>query len=285
MEIIVILGVIVAFMFNSKDDKHNHVEDDYVSNSNNQIHQNQIAEDIFLNSNNKTQHNHKYDDQFEEMDKEIELQKLKKQVEYERKKKQEERRKQRIYSLSLKKYQQVQQIINKNFSAYSDIENLTPREFEEFVAKIYELKGFKVEVTPPSNDGGKDIIAIKDGIKTFIECKYYSKNNSLGRPALQKLIGALEDPIKNKAVVVNTGKFTKSAIEYAKLKNIETINFKQLKEIIKEISHPENLEYLELSCFECAEIISYNYFDTNGILKCPNGHKLKLHASMFKKRD
>lgn len=70
-----------------------------------------------------------------------------------------------------------------------DIDNINDwRKFEQFVAKQFKRKNFKVILTPRTNDGGKDIIINKNGIKTYVECKYWNSNKSIGREEIQNLL-------------------------------------------------------------------------------------------------
>lgn len=54
--------------------------------------------------------------------------------------------------------------------------DLTPSEFEDFVAEAFERSGMKTYVTSQTRDGGKDIIAEFEvgGIQytTYFECKH-----------------------------------------------------------------------------------------------------------------
>lgn len=99
------------------------------------------------------------------------------------------------------------------------IHRLSPREFEEFVAEIWENKGYKVELTPESRDGGKDMYAYRKNssgeILLAIECKKYDPSNKVGRPLIQKLNGIVESERLTGGVLATTSYFTKYAIEYA----------------------------------------------------------------------
>lgn len=97
---------------------------------------------------------------------------------------------------------------------------MNPYKFEEFCANMYKLLGHRVQVTPKSNDGGKDVIIDNN---TYVECKHYK--GSVGRPIIQKLCGVMVgDHIKN-GIVVTTGHFSHEALEYAKKVNIQCIDF------------------------------------------------------------
>ena len=42
-----------------------------------------------------------------------------------------------------------------------------PTDFEYFIADIYRARGYTVQVTPPSNDGGIDILMEKEDVTFF----------------------------------------------------------------------------------------------------------------------
>lgn len=50
----------------------------------------------------------------------------------------------------VRRYRTIESLLEK----YKDKET----EFEHYIANLFELLGYKVKVTPPVNDGGKDII-------------------------------------------------------------------------------------------------------------------------------
>jgi restriction endonuclease Mrr len=102
-----------------------------------------------------------------------------------------------------------------------EVRNLSPREFEEFVAETLSQLGFKdVFLTPRSHDGGKDIIASHqiNGIPLsfYFECKKYSEGNKVQLERLRALLGTLAHDARNvnKGVLVTTSTFTKGSKEF-----------------------------------------------------------------------
>lgn len=91
------------------------------------------------------------------------------------------------------------------------------RDFEEFIAKVFRDNGYKTIVTPARWDEGKDIIAERNGITYYIECKHWSKEN-VGRVYLQKLVGAAAsaDPPVHSMIFITTSCYHDNAIEYCK---------------------------------------------------------------------
>ncbi len=105
--------------------------------------------------------------------------------------------------------------------------NMTPRDFEFYVAVFLQItREFKTQVTKASKDGGKDIIAYDGKEKIYVEVKHWKGN--VGRPAIQKLEGAMSaDRIKRGYFITSSG-FTKDALAYANKTNITLIDGNEL---------------------------------------------------------
>lgn len=100
-----------------------------------------------------------------------------------------------------------------------DLHSLSPLEFEHWCAELLESKGYTdVIITPPSKDGGKDIIC-KSGTEVhYVECKRYLYSNDasyfIDIEVIRKLLGAMEgDGIKN-GIVMTSGIVTQDVIDY-----------------------------------------------------------------------
>lgn len=101
------------------------------------------------------------------------------------------------------------------------IRDITPRQFEEIIAELFRSRGYKVELTQRTRDGGKDIIAISTDrlgikLKYFIECKHFAETNKVGIGivrALQGVKNTKDGP--NKIIIATTSSFTTTAIKFA----------------------------------------------------------------------
>lgn len=92
-------------------------------------------------------------------------------------------------------------------------------------------------VTPKSNDGGIDGIINQDRLgldKIYIQAKRWE--NVVGRPELQKFVGALSERQANKGIFITTSNFTKDAKEYIEkvTQNIVLINGEKLTKLMIE---------------------------------------------------
>ena len=95
------------------------------------------------------------------------------------------------------------------------LRSLSPREFEELMADVFHGFGYLVELTAPSKDGGKDIIAIRsvDGIvsKLLIECKRYVPPHKVDVGWVRQLYGVRQMEKATKALLATTSYFTRDA--------------------------------------------------------------------------
>lgn len=97
------------------------------------------------------------------------------------------------------------------------LRDISHREFEEVVAELFRAKGYQVDLTKRTRDGGKDIIAIHTdsfGIsnKYFIECKHYAEDNKIGVDVVRALHGVKNTKDgPNKTIVATTSSFTPDA--------------------------------------------------------------------------
>ena len=86
-----------------------------------------------------------------------------------------------------------------------------PRRFEEFIAGAYEQAGYTVELTPPSGDGGRDVIATLSGIVTvrvLDQVKAYSPGRRVDAEAVRALAHVLyNDRSASIGVVTTTSEF------------------------------------------------------------------------------
>lgn len=93
---------------------------------------------------------------------------------------------------------------------------LRPRLFEELVAHIMADHGFEVELTPPTKDGGFDIVArLENPMGVFlvlVECKRYAPDRKVGVEVVRGLYGVTEMHRAHQGIVVTSSSFTKGAV-------------------------------------------------------------------------
>ena len=115
----------------------------------------------------------------------------------------------------------------------SEVMKISPFEFEHLVVKLLiemgygTLKENKDAVTKKSGDEGIDGIVSADKFgfdSIYIQAKQWKPDTAVGRPEIQKFMGALAGQGATKGIFITTAKFTKEAIDYAsKQLNIKII--------------------------------------------------------------
>lgn len=140
----------------------------------------------------------------------------------------EEKKKRAKLMKSRKKVSQIQDIqtLVNNFAE-------KPTDFEWLCAEMFESMGYRARLTPPTNDGGYDIFLESEAGKCIVECKCYSLDNKIGRPLIQKLVGANRTVLADRMFFVTTSDFSAGAEEYAHETGVTLINGKKLLDILE----------------------------------------------------
>lgn len=99
---------------------------------------------------------------------------------------------------------------------------MTPEQYEYYVGEKLKEKGYKVNVTPLSNDWGLDIIACKGKEKLGIQAKMYGNSKrKVNRSAIMELASAARYQDCTKAVLVTDGEVMPDAIKVAEKLDVE----------------------------------------------------------------
>ncbi len=134
-----------------------------------------------------------------------------------------------------------------------------PTDFENFCAQLYQSMNYKTTLTPPTNDGGFDIKIENDIENAIVECKCYSLNNKIGRPLIQKLVGANQTELADKMIFITTSDFTSSAKKYAEEVSVQLINGNTLVEMCNKYMYytaPSSSKKINIDYSLCKEDIS-----------------------------
>jgi hypothetical protein len=117
---------------------------------------------------------------------------------------------------------------------------LEPRDFEHFVAAVWERRGWTTNVTKISNDRGIDIVATKHNPverKELIQVKQYADENKVGSKQIQQY-GSLRDLVDNvdTVIVVTLSEFTRPAKQTAGDLNVKLIDGEKLVRMEETVS-------------------------------------------------
>ena len=105
-----------------------------------------------------------------------------------------------------------------------EVMKLTHVEFERLVVKLLLKMGYGsgIEgagmVTQASNDGGIDGIIKEDQLgfsHIYIQAKQWALEQTVGKPEIQKFVGALQGQQAQKGLFITTARFSSGAIQYA----------------------------------------------------------------------
>lgn len=114
--------------------------------------------------------------------------------------------------------QELSKILLKN------IEEASPYKFEEIVVNLLIKMGYgdsdfnNGEVTSKSGDEGIDGIIKEDKLgldKIYVQAKRWKKETKVGRPEIQKFVGALDGQRAKKGIFITTASFSQEAVNYA----------------------------------------------------------------------
>lgn len=104
-------------------------------------------------------------------------------------------------------------------------------DYEIFVENKLKEKGFETQRTSIVGDQGVDIIAIKNGKKIAIQCKYYTK--SVSNKAVQEIVAGANFYACDAKVVITNSYFTKSAKQLAASLGVVLIEYNRIDDIDK----------------------------------------------------
>jgi restriction system protein len=94
-------------------------------------------------------------------------------------------------------------------SGIAEIDLMTGVEFEQRLAFLFRELGYRVEQTRARGDYGADLVVARDGIKTVIQAKRWTKR--VGVKAVQEAVAAKPVYGCERAMVVTNSRFTAQA--------------------------------------------------------------------------
>ena len=136
------------------------------------------------------------------------------------------------------------------------LRGIKPWEFEEYIAGLFSKLGYKTEKVGGGYDRGVDVIAEKDGIKHYIQCKKYI-TSEVGVGEVRDFYGAIADHLaQGKGYFITTNKFTLEAEKFVADKPIELIDGQKLIKYIRlaeKETKPSSLEATAKETEKCPQ--------------------------------
>lgn len=127
----------------------------------------------------------------------------------------------------------------------SSVLSMSPTFFERLVVQLIEAMGYGGYagagfVTKASGDGGIDGIVNEDQLGfnlIYIQAKRWAPDTVIGKPEIQKFVGALMGPPKiDKGLYITTAKFSKGAEEYAAAQHVILVDGQKLTRLMIEFN-------------------------------------------------
>ncbi|HEX9830129.1 MAG TPA: restriction endonuclease [Thermodesulfobacteriota bacterium] len=104
----------------------------------------------------------------------------------------------------------------------SGIDDMNPVEFTDYIAKVFEHRGFKVQTPDGSLNLGVDLITEKDNVKYAVQLERQS--SSVSRPVLNNLEREKHRYGCERAIVITKAYFTEDAAVFAKSKACDLVD-------------------------------------------------------------
>ncbi len=139
-------------------------------------------------------------------------------------------------SLLITEAKTIKKVIQDIYKNNANLFKIRPREFEELVAELLNKKGYAVELTKQTRDGGYDIIALRfdNGmpLKYLVECKKYGKNRPVGIDIVRSFCDVIRSEDANKGIIFTTSSFT-SGVRARQKSNPFILELKDHSDIIQ----------------------------------------------------
>jgi restriction system protein len=111
------------------------------------------------------------------------------------------------------------------------VDRMSADAFEHFLAGQFRRDGYVVETTPKTGDFAGDLILRKDGVRTAVRAKRWSKK-PVGVDAVHDAVAARSHFECVKAMVVTNGRFSKQARVLARANDVELRDRDSLAQMI-----------------------------------------------------
>lgn len=132
-----------------------------------------------------------------------------------------------LYGIRVKKESKLR------MSGILEIDKMDGVQFEHYLMALFKKHGYRVKLTPSSNDFGADLL-LKSKEEIVVQAKRYK--NKVGIKAVQEIVSAKNYYQANQAWVVTNNFFTSQAVKLANASNVKLIDRKSLINMIQKIN-------------------------------------------------
>ena len=159
------------------------------------------------------------------------------------------------------------------------VDKMDGSEFEKFLSAHFKNLGYKVSLTPDTNDYGADLILTKDATKTVVQAKRYK--DKVGIAAVQEITAAINYYKANKGIVISNSFFTKNAYALAEKNNIELWNREKLMHIMSKSNGKVSADKVfnqsanDMICPKCGSRLVIRNGSRGKFIRCSNFPKCR----------
>ena len=106
-------------------------------------------------------------------------------------------------------------LLDKVSSRPEILQTISPRQFEELVCELFERKGYNVQLTKQTRDGGKDLIVLNNSVlgdlMIYAECKKRAPKHPVNVGLVRQLYGTVEADRATAGIMVTSSYFSRDA--------------------------------------------------------------------------
>jgi restriction system protein len=178
-----------------------------------------------------------------------------------------------LLSVILKNKRGINFFQSKN--TLESLRRLAPGQFEDYIVELFRHLGFRTEKVGGSYDGGIDVVAEKDGIKHYIQCKRFIIRQ-VNVHDVRDFYGAMADKLTDaKGYFITTNFFTLEAEKFAEGKPLELIDGNKLMRYIRQagVDAPEANSEI---CPQCGGVLQKRNGKFGAFIGCGNYPKCKF---------
>jgi restriction system protein len=117
------------------------------------------------------------------------------------------------------------------------LNSLSWQNLERQIAEVYRQQGYEVEETGGGgSDGGVDMILVRNGEKTFVQCKQ-RRSWKVGVKPVRELCGVMSAEGATRGILITSGLFTSEALRFAVGKPLQLIDGAQCAQMVRQFQH------------------------------------------------
>lgn len=116
------------------------------------------------------------------------------------------------------------------------VDGMSGRQFEEFVARLLEKKGYRVQRKGGSGDFGADVICEAAQDRILVQAKKRTPPDTIGPSVIRDVVGGMSFHDCDQAMVVTNVDFSSAAEEQASCVPCELVGRENLKRWMEETS-------------------------------------------------